>query len=201
MELGPLRPERKSGEEPIHADGVPVGASLLEFWRWSGSDLVGNAQRGILAEYLVALALRVAGGIRTEWDAYDLETDSGIKIEVKASGFIQSWKQEKLSKVVFDIAPKLGWDASTNLSATRAVRPADVYVFAVHFHTEQASIDPLDVSQWEFYVVGTPDLEQGRESQKTISLGALNTLCSKAVPFAELPDAVAQAVERRSTES
>ena len=165
MGLGRIPTERKSGKELLHADGVPVGASLQEFWQWSGSDLMSNAQRGVLAEFLVARALGVDGGVRTEWDAYDLETESGIKIEVKASGFVQSWKQEKFSSVGFDIAPKLSWDASTNLSATEAARPADVYVFAVHSHTDQASIDPLNVSQWEFYVLGTSVLDRSVEAR------------------------------------
>lgn len=166
---------------------------MQRFWQWSGSDLISNTQRGVLAESLVALALGVDGGVRTEWDAYDLRTDSGIKVEVKASGYVQSWAQEKLSSVGSDIAPKLSWDASTNTSATQAARQADVYVFAVHPHIVQASIDPLDVTQWEFYVLGTPILNQVCRSQKRISLGTLRRLCPEAVQFEGLGEAVAQA--------
>ena len=194
MDLGRIQTERKSGLEPLHANGVPLGVSLQQFWQWSSSDLISNAQRGVLAEFLVARALGVDGGVRTEWDAYDLETESGLKVEVKASGFIQSWAQERLSKVGFDIAPKLSWDASTNVSATEAGRPADVYVFAVHAHTEQASVDPLDVTQWKFYVLGTAVLNQERSSQKRISLSALQGFCPPAVPYEGLCDAVAGAV-------
>ncbi len=122
------------GAEPLHANGAPLGVSLQEFWQWSGSDLISNSQRGIVAEFLVAHALGVVTGVRTEWDAYDVVTAAGIKVEVKASGFVQSWAQEKLSSVGFDIAPKLSWDASPKTSATEAGRPADVYVFAVHSH-------------------------------------------------------------------
>lgn len=193
MNLGRIETVLKSGAEPLHANGSPLGVSLQQFWQWSGSDLISNSQRGILAEFLVALALGVDGGVRTEWDAYDLRTDSGIKVEVKASGYVQSWAQEKLSSVGFDIALKRSWDASTNISATEAARPADVYVFAVHAHIDQASIDPLDVTQWEFYVLGTPVLNQACRSQKRISLGTLQRLCPKAVPFEGLGEAVVQA--------
>lgn len=193
MNLGRIETERKNGAEPLHANGAAIGVSLQQFWQWSGSDLISNSQRGILAEFLVAHALGVDRGVRTEWDAYDLETDLGIKVEVKASGFVQSWAQEKLSTIGFDIAPKLSWDASTNISATEAARPADVYVFAVHAHIDQASIDPLNVNQWEFYVLGTPVLDQECSSQKRISLGTLQRLCPKTVPFECLCVAVAQA--------
>lgn len=196
MDLGRIQPERKSGDEPLHANGTPLGVSLQEFWQWSGSDLISNAQRGILAEFLVARALGLDSGVRTEWDAYDLKTESGIKVEVKASGFVQSWAQERLSSVRFHIAPKLSWDASSNLSATEAARPADVYVFAVHSHTEQASIDPLNVNQWEFYVLGTIVLNNECSRQKKISLGTLKRLCPRAVPFQQLAEAVAKAASR-----
>lgn len=193
MNFGRIETERKSGVEPLHANGAPLGVSLQQFWQWSGSDLISNSQRGILAEFLVALALGVESGIRTEWDAYDLRTDSGIKVEVKASGYVQSWAQERLSSVGFDIAPKLSWDASTTISATEAARPADVYVFAVHAHIDQASIDPLNVNQWEFYVLGTPVLNQECRSQKRISIGTLQRLCPTAVPFEDLGEAVLRA--------
>ena len=193
MNLERIEPERKSGDEPVHANGTPLGVTLKQFWQWSGSDLVSNSQRGILAEFLVAHVLGIDHGVRTEWDAYDLKTDTGIKIEVKASGFVQSWAQEKLSNIGFDIAPKLSWDASTNISATKATRPADVYVFAVHAHIDQASIDPLNVNQWEFYVLGTPVLDQECRSQKRISLGTLQRLCPKPVPLEGIGEAVAQA--------
>jgi hypothetical protein len=173
MHLGRIETELKSGAEQLHTNGLPLGVSLQQFWQWSGSDLISNSQRGILAEFLVALALGVDGGVRIEWDAYDVRTASGIKVEVKASGYVQSWPQQKLSRIGFDIAPKLGWDASTNTSAIEAARPADVYVFAVHAHIDQASIDPLDVTQWDFYVLGTPVLNQACRSQKRISLGTL----------------------------
>ncbi len=193
MNLGRIETQRKTGAEPLHAKGTPLGVSLQEFWQWSGSDLISNSQRGILAEFLVAHALGVDTGVRTEWDAYDVKTDSGIKIEIKASGFVQSWAQEKLSSVGFDIAPKLSWDASTNISATEAGRPADVYVFAVHSHMDQASIDPLNVNQWEFYVLATSVLDQQCGTQKRISLGLLQMLCPRAVSFEGLCEAVAEA--------
>ncbi len=198
MNLGRIETERKSGAEPLHANGSPLGVSLQEFWQWSGSDLICNSQRGVLAEYLVAHALGVDTGVRSEWDAYDLKTDAGVKVEVKASGFVQSWPQEKLSRVGFDIAPKISWDASTNTSATDAGRPADVYVFAVHSHIDQVSIDPLNVNQWEFYVLATSVLEQGCSSQRRISLGVLQRLCPRAVTFDGLCEAVVEAASCNS---
>jgi hypothetical protein len=89
----PLR--RKSGEEAFHEQGVSLDLNILSYWQWSASDLLGNTERGRLAEYIVAMALDVADGVRSGWEAYDLETSSGIRVEVKASAYVQTWGQKK----------------------------------------------------------------------------------------------------------
>ncbi|WP_411876819.1 hypothetical protein [Vulcanococcus limneticus] len=69
MNFGRIDTERKSVSEQLHANGALLGVSLQQFWQWAGSDLISNSQRGILAEFLVAHALGVDSGVRTEWDA------------------------------------------------------------------------------------------------------------------------------------
>ncbi len=44
---------RKTGEEEFKENGVAI-AKLSEYWQWSASDLLGNTERGRLAEYIVA---------------------------------------------------------------------------------------------------------------------------------------------------
>ena len=87
--LGPITVVQKSGEEIVHNNGKPVGGSILDFWRWSASDLVSNATRGVFAEYLVHTAL---GGdttaVRNEWDAHDITTLDGIAVEVKSCAYV-----------------------------------------------------------------------------------------------------------------
>jgi hypothetical protein len=62
---------------------------LLSFWQWSASDLLSNATRGTVAEYLVARALDAdPEGIRDEWAAYDLKTKDGVKVEVKSAAYL-----------------------------------------------------------------------------------------------------------------
>lgn len=124
---------RRAGDSPVHAAGLDLGATLLDFWRWWASDLGGNALRGVLAEFLVGHALRVVGDrCRTEWEGWGFETPAGIKAEVKASGYVQSWPQRELSRPSFDIAAKRAWTAATNSMAVISARSADVYVFALH---------------------------------------------------------------------
>lgn len=62
-----LKVVRKTGDERFQYKGQPLDQTLLGFWRWSASDLVSNATRGILAEYIVASALGIVEEVRDEW--------------------------------------------------------------------------------------------------------------------------------------
>ena len=100
--LGRLKVPRKTGTEQFHHNGVGLGFDLLDFWQWSASNLVDNAARGAVAEYLVARALGIASnGIREGWAPFDLTTASGVKVEVKSAAYVQSWHQTKLSNITF----------------------------------------------------------------------------------------------------
>lgn len=102
-----LETQPKSGNEAFHLNGGNLDINLLSFWRWSTSDIVSNATRGVLAEFIVVKAMgNISSSVRNEWDAYDLETDDGIKIEVKSAAYIQSWHQDKLSTISFLVQKK-----------------------------------------------------------------------------------------------
>lgn len=172
-------PGLKSGDEPFHASGAAVGPTLLDCWRWSYSDLLRNAWRGVLAEFLVASALGMAHQPRVEQAAFDLRTRSGVTIEVKSAAYVQAWRQARPSTIEFDVAPrKQVWDPETNRTTvlSRPRRVADVYVFCVLGLPDRRTADPLDVDQWTFYVVGRRRLDRERPGQKTIGLGSLRSL-------------------------
>lgn len=181
---------RKSGGELFHDCGNPSEVSVRDFWTWAHSDLLNNTAHGILAEFIVASALGVAEGTRIEWDAKDIVTPSGLGIEVKSAAYIQTWEQTKLSKVGFDIAKKYAWDAETNTTSETKVRSSDLYVFCLLAEKEQGKVDPMDLSQWKFYVVGSRRLDEELGGQKRISLGRLESLGVKPVGFRELADEI-----------
>ena len=87
----------KTGTEPFRSGAQVLRATVLDYWRWSGSDLMNNRERSILGEFLVAMALGLEKEPRLEWNAYDLKTSSGLKIEIKTSSAKQSWSQSKPS--------------------------------------------------------------------------------------------------------
>jgi len=193
-DLGRAVVTRKTGREPFHADGEALAFDVLGFWQWSASDLISNATRGRLSEYVVANALGVStAGVRNEWDAFDLKASSGIRIEVKSAAYIQSWHQKKLSAVSFITLRTRAWDPDTNVQSLEAKRQADVYVCALLAHRDKATIDPLNVNQWRFYVLPTAVLDARTRSQHSITLKSLEALSGGPVAFAELCEAVERA--------
>ena len=67
-----------------------------------------------------------------------------------------------------------------------------MYVFALLAHKDKATVDPMDVGQWEFYVVPTRVLNERERSQHSITLPSLRKL-AQAVTYGELLGAVRQA--------
>lgn len=180
--------------EPI-VEGDRVWGDLLGYWRWAHSDLNSNGERGKLAEYLVWLALGCERETSQEWEPYDLLFE-GIRVEVKASGYIQSWGQDELSRIAFSIRPARAWDSATNTYSGEARRQSDVYVFAVETCIDQdaGNPNPLDLSQWDFYVLPTRVLDEQLGGCKSLSLTGLQALgAAKAGELADLKRLVREA--------
>ena len=115
-ELKEIEITKLSGDEIFQNGSNKLDFNLLSFWQWSSSDVVSNATRGILAEYIVGKALGCIRNedVRDEWGAYDLKTQTGVSVEVKSAAYIQSWEQSRLSKISFYVPKTLGWNRETN---------------------------------------------------------------------------------------
>lgn len=189
----PLPPTRKTGCESVSAATV----SALRRCRISGAGPIptlDNALRGILAEYLVGLALGVVGeNSRVEWEAFDLVTTSGLKVEVKSTAYLQSWQQVDFSAPTFSIREARGWNAAENTWAVERTRAADVYVFCVFLARDRRTANPLDTRQWEFHVTSSARLTEMLGAQRSIQL---SSLIARVQPEKEAFEDLAQAVDR-----
>lgn len=189
--------------------GDPTGATVLDFWQWSGSNLLDNLQRGVLAEFLVGRALGVVSELRAEWASHDL-CYRGLKIDVKSAAYAQSWPQKWASAIGYGIARRSGsWDPKTNVWEELAPpqRTADIYVFALlrrpdekdRRNPREHKPDPLDLDHWEFSVLDRATLDGERPEQRTIALNPLRRLVQAsargtvAAPYAQLKTAVDRA--------
>lgn len=113
-----------SGTDAFTFAGVPEMFTLLDFWRWHARWLMNNITRGHLAEFIVANALGIsANGPMPEWESYDLLFE-GKRIEIKASAYIQEWKQTVNTNPRFSIRPARIWNDRTGYGG-RAQRNAE----------------------------------------------------------------------------
>ncbi|MED1908632.1 hypothetical protein [Cytobacillus firmus] len=158
--------------------------TLIDFWNWGFSDLLSNSLRGVLAEFLVGSALDCLNQSRIEWDAYDLIYREK-KIEVKSAAYIQSWHTGTFSKISFNIGAKREYSYTNMKYSTEIRRHADVYIFCLLKEQDIDTLDPLNVSHWEFYIVLTEILDERFPAQKTISLSALSKI-AKPVRYGEI---------------
>jgi hypothetical protein len=190
---GPLQATKKIGSELFHSPqkNHPLGITVADFWAWSVSDLISNATRGRLAEFIVAKALVIStDGVRNEWGAFDLITPSKLKIEVKSAGYVQAWAQRELSSIIFQVRKSRAWDPETNLQSKDSILQADIYVFALLAERDWKKIDPLNVDQWQFYILPAAVLNERTRSQHSITLKTLQTLSEKSLSYFELNEAV-----------
>lgn len=187
MKLAAIPTTPKEPHEPFRFDGHSLEFTVVDFWAWHQSNFIENRTRGILAEFLVRQALGIDNPTRIEWDAYDLITAQGHKIEVKSAAYVQSWAQKQFSSIAFDIQPTKTWLPDNTYSAD-ATRKADVYIFCLLHHQEQETLDPLQLDQWTFYLVLTDTLDQLFPHQKRISLSSLTSIAHRKCTFMELKE-------------
>lgn len=190
VKLKAIKATPKSGAEKITFRNTDINYSLLNFWQWSVSDILSNATRGRFAEFIVGTAIGLdVKNLRDEWDAYDLTTNDGIKIEIKSASYIQSWRQFDYSPISFSIKPAKHWDAENGMTKGEPKRHADLYVFCLLSHKDQGTIDPLKMEQWDFYVLPTFKLDNYKRSKSSITLNSLMKLVEK-ICYLELKDKI-----------
>jgi len=133
---------------------------------------------------------------REEWDTYDLQTKNGLKIEIKSSSYLQSWEQKELSKIIFGIKPTGESQSKTTLRS----RKSDIYIFCVLAHKEKNSVDPLNLSQWDFYILETKTLNEKIPNQKTITLSSLLRLNPLCVKYNKLNEEISKIEDKQITQ-
>ena len=193
------KPEPRNAQQPFCDSGMKQDFSLVDFWTWSASDLLNNVTRGHLAEFIVAKALGVADAVRIVWSAYDLLMPMGrgkhLKVEVKSAAYLQGWEQDKFSLIQFDVRKTKALDQNTSRYTGAAKRQSEVYVFALLKHKDRQTIEPLDLSQWDFYVLPTAALDKEIGDGHSISLKALEKMTA-AVSYSKLRATVLKTVEQ-----
>lgn len=157
--------------------------TALDFWRWTYSDLLQNITRGCLAEYIVAWAFECEETPRNPWDAFDLKTRAGNKVEVKSTAYVQSWGSKK-PQPKFIIKPTKTWSDAEG-SSKKADFNADIYVLCYLKETDKEKVNPMNLDQWRFWVFSKEQLITLLNNKRAISVQSLQKQDS-GITFEEL---------------
>lgn len=169
--------ENQTFKDPLTLIKGLSDATILDFWKWAYSDILTNRNRSIFAEFIVGHLLGVLDNPREEWAPYDFEYN-GKKIEVKSAAFVQSWEQEKPSKISFDISKKQELDDEGIYFTGETIRPADIYVFCLFSDMNLDSADVLNLDSWLFYIIPTHHIDEKFGDQKNVTLNRIKESCS-----------------------
>jgi len=183
----------KKLETTTHFVGGPESINnktVCDFWQWSFSDLMQNTTRGILAEYIVAALLGIDDKVRNPWLAFDLELPDGRTIEIKTMSLLQAWAQKKLSTPRVVLAPTRKWEPKTGEMEKEPTFNADIYVICYFNSSNYETANPLDLTQWEFYVFTKKKLVKLLNGKKSISLKTLEKCGIKPLKAQELKGVV-----------
>jgi hypothetical protein len=197
--LSEIKATVKIGNEKLKLNDSEIGYCISDFWKWSVSDILSNATRGRFAEFIVGTAIGLnPKNVRDEWSAYDLITENGVKIEVKSASYIQSWQQKEYSKISFSIKTARNWENEEGLKRGKPKRQADIYVFCLLKHKNQETINPLNLEQWDFFVLPTYRLDNYERSQHSITLNSLSKL-TNPIGYDKLKDEILKSYEEQNS--
>ena len=183
-----------TGNEHFTFDEMPTNRLLSDFLSWISLDLMNTATRSVLAEYIVSAALDLDGAGQKSNEPFKTMFD-GVSIEIKSSAYIQTMQEDApLTSPIFGIAPTYVWNDN---EIVKRERKSQLYVFCLLDCLNRATVDPLRLEQWKFYVLPTSVLNEHCGDQKTLTLNALKSLNPTEATYETLKQAITDYAERK----
>ena len=176
-----------------------LGITMLDFWKYQYSNIYDMQE--YIAEFIVGKALGINEPMnRDGWTLWDIDYQ-GKRIEVKQTSYYHSWQEKiangKISQQrTFSITPAF---TRYKDSTTSYERQNDIYVFCLNIGTNEEESYPLDMANWEFYVVPTSVINENcTPAQKSISLGKVRKLAplTKYEELKNVIDSICEAIKK-----
>ncbi len=184
-----------TGDEAFVFDGETIGFDFLDFWRFHYSNIY--SLHGEIAEFVVARALGVTESQNSAyWTLWDT-TYRDKRIEVKATAYYHLWNSNgKVSKQrAFGITMANGSYDTAKSGNNEFCRQNDVYVFCLNTGDARESSNPLNLNNWEFYIVPTAVINEKCGNNKTISLGRIKRLGFFAKRYDEIKNEIDKIID------
>ncbi len=175
-QLLPPAIKQKSGYEFFLNGERDINLCIIDFWRWALSNLTSCVTQKLFAEFIVAAALNRHTDVRNENDIYHLETIGGKKIEVFSSAYIQTWSHNGLPNISFTLNPGFDLSVDSPLQSSERLHLIDILIFCLLHHRNEHTLNPLNLSQWTFFVINSHHFKKPSGEKKSISLNKLKQL-------------------------
>ena len=175
-----------NGSEKFEFNGEALDYDLLDFWRFHFSNIYDI--QGRIAEFIVAKALGIKKAQNDQyWTLWDITYDV-LKIEVKETSYYHSFnKDDKISQHRSFGITKANGEYDLQVSGNSEYRRQnDVYVFCLNTGYTKEESYPLNLNNWEFYIVPTSVIDENCGDNKTISLNRIKKLGYNAVTYDEI---------------
>ncbi|MBQ4066239.1 MAG: hypothetical protein IJD22_01220 [Clostridia bacterium] len=164
------------GDEKFEFNGQELDFSFLDFWRFHYSNIYDI--QGRIAEFIIARALGIEESQNDQyWTLWDT-TYRNVRIEVKETSYYHSFNKEgKVSyKRNFGITKANGSYDPQVSGNTEFCRQNDLYIFCLNTGETREDSYPLNLNNWEFYIVPTSVINEKCKNNKTISLNKIRKL-------------------------
>jgi hypothetical protein len=175
-----------TGKELFEYDGYSTGFNLTDFWSFQYSNIY--SLHGEIAEFVVARALGITEAQNSAyWTLWDI-TYRNIRIEVKATAYYHLWNENgKVSNQrTFGITKANGSYDPNVCGNEEFCRQNDIYVFCLNTGTTKESSNPMNLNNWEFYIVPTSFINEYCGDNKSISLGRIKGFGFEAKKYNEI---------------
>ncbi len=174
------------GNEKFVFDGESTEFDFLDFWRFQYSNIY--SLHGEIAEFVVARALGVTESQNSEyWTLWDTSYRNK-RIEVKATAYYHLWNDNGnvSNRRTFGITKANGSYDAAKSGNEDFCRQNDIYVFCLNIGDTRETSYPLNLNNWEFYIVPTSVINEKCGNNKTISLGRIKGLGFSAKRYDEI---------------
>ena len=172
------------GNEKFIYNNKELEFGILDFWKYKYSN-VWNMQEYI-AEFLIEKALGLEKSIQGQKKILDeLAYLTQVKrIEIKETSYYHPWNENgKISNQrVFGIT-MANSSYENSVEENKFERQNDLYVFCLNTGQNKKESNPMDIKNWEFYIVSTNIINNLCGKNKTISLGKVKNIAEQVDYF------------------
>lgn len=166
---------------------------MLDFWESKFSNIYN--MQDVIAEFIVEKALGIDKAQNIDYlTLYDI-LYKNFRIEIKETSYYHPWNENgKISKQRMFGITKANSNYETVEMENKFERQNDIYVFCLNIGDTKESSNPMNLNNWEFYIIPTSVINKECRDNKKISLNRVRKL-TKKVTYDKLKEKIDEIID------